>query len=123
MESSGAEQGDQPNADDLADLFARILRRWHDVRPGSRESFIAHLRSLTRWEEGRGEPPDVEIPFPKTIWIAVAVCDVGCGRIELIVDGSTQECQHCGSIMFRTSVREYHLTQRSRRANSVDANR
>ncbi len=60
------------------------------------------------------EYPDVapeEVTFPDTIHVAFAVCTKQCGTREFIVDGSTQRCQHCGALMFRTEVAEYNLEQ------------
>lgn len=54
-------------------------------------------------------PADSKQEFPKEISIALAVCTEKCGTSEFIVDGSTQVCQHCGSLMFRTQVRRYRL--------------
>jgi hypothetical protein len=51
--------------------------------------------------------PDVVAEFPETVPIAYAVCHSDCGTKQLIVDGSTQECQRCGRLMFRTEVKEY----------------
>jgi hypothetical protein len=51
--------------------------------------------------------PEVTANFPKAIHIAYAVCHPDCGTEELIVDGSTQLCQRCGRLMFRTEVKEY----------------
>lgn len=48
--------------------------------------------------------------FPEEISIALAVCTENCATVEFIVDGSTQVCQHCGSLMFRTQVKKYRLT-------------
>lgn len=48
---------------------------------------------------------DCEMQFPEEISIALAVCTRNCGTTEFIVDGSTQVCQHCGSLMFRTQVK------------------
>lgn len=51
--------------------------------------------------------------FPEEISIALAVCTKKCGTVEWIVDGSTQVCQHCGSLMYRTEVKKYRLTDES----------
>ncbi len=74
------------------------------------ESFLAHLRSLSRWSTepmDYPEPSDGDIRFPERVFISYAVCHPECGRREFIVDGSTQRCQRCGSTMFRTEVEEY----------------
>ncbi len=51
--------------------------------------------------------PKVIPDFPKTLYVAYAVCHADCGVKELIVDGSTQECQRCGRLMFRSETQEY----------------
>lgn len=51
--------------------------------------------------------------FPEEFDIALAVCTENCGTVEFIVDGSTQVCQHCGSLMFRTEVKKYRLIAES----------
>jgi len=56
------------------------------------------------------EYPEVSnVDFPKDIYIAYAVCGNKCGCREFIVDGSTQVCQYCGKLMFRTEVRKYSI--------------
>ncbi len=58
------------------------------------------------------EYPDVpkgSVEFPDRIHIAYAVCRNDCGAREFIVDGSTQRCQRCGNLMFRTDVAEYEF--------------
>ncbi len=52
-------------------------------------------------------PNDVDPMFPESIHVAYAVCHPHCGVREFIVDGSTQECQHCGGHLFRTATHEY----------------
>ena len=47
------------------------------------------------------------VKFPESIDIAYAVCSKECGNIEFIVDGSSQVCQYCGKLMFRTIVKKY----------------
>ena len=75
-----------------------------------RESFIAHLRSLGRWEADAADYPDPGVvSFPERLHVAYAVCHPECGAREFIVDGSTQKCQKCGGLMFRTDVAEYRL--------------
>jgi hypothetical protein len=101
--------GTSPDEDqELSELFSRIADRFRELRNGgSRQSLLAHIRSLTRWEQEPNDYGDVQIAFPERIAIAVAVCHPECGRAELIVDGSTQECQRCGGLMFRTEITEY----------------
>lgn len=56
--------------------------------------------------------PEVkEVSFPKELQIAYAVCSEECGRREFIVDGSSQVCQRCGKLMFRTEVRLYKFEE------------
>ncbi len=56
------------------------------------------------------EYPDVgAVDFPQEIYIAFAVCGKRCGVNEFIVDGSTQVCNYCGRLKFRTEVRRYVL--------------
>lgn len=60
------------------------------------------------------EVEEVDVNFPRDIGIAYAVCGNSCGRSEFIVDGSTQVCQYCGRLMFRTEVRMYVLAPKSK---------
>ncbi len=53
----------------------------------------------------------MSISFPKTIHISLAVCSKQCGNVEFIVDGSSQVCQHCGRLMFRTYTKEYRVKE------------
>ena len=101
-------------SDQLDELFEAIRHRYAELGPQShrRESFLAHLRSLTRWESESDDYPDPGVVlFPERLHVAYAVCNAECGTREFIVDGSTQECQHCGSLMFRTKPAEYELMQ------------
>jgi hypothetical protein len=93
----------------LEALFSQIKARFEQIRNGSSqmESFLLHLRALGQWQQEPMDYPEVTAHFPKTIHIAYAVCHPDCGAMELIVDGSTQECQWCGRSMFRTAVQEY----------------
>jgi hypothetical protein len=60
----------------------------------------------------QSEYPGVEAAtFPPEIHIAYAVCGRECGNREFIVDGSTQVCQSCGKLMFRTVVQKYSLSR------------
>lgn len=61
--------------------------------------------------------------FPKEINIALAVCTKNCGTVEFIVDGSTQVCQHCGSLMFRTENKKYRLMDKDEVVNETDNKR
>lgn len=50
-----------------------------------------------------------KIDFPKSLPIAYAVCADRCGNRQFIVDGSTQVCEYCGRLMFRTLTQTYSL--------------
>ncbi len=95
-------------------LLNSIRRRYEAVTESYsdsiQEAFISHLESLTRWYDEPQDYPDVkDIPFPEKISVAYAVCHPECGVKQFIVDGGTQECQRCGSLMFRTEVKKYKL--------------
>jgi hypothetical protein len=68
----------------------------------------------TEWEQyDLDEYPIVEnVEFPKEIYIAYCVCGKSCGDNGFIVDGSSQVCQHCGKLNFRTEVKKYILSER-----------
>lgn len=95
--------------EDIDHLLARIKDRYEQIKdhPCRRESFLLHLESLDHWENAPMDYPDVTPEFPETVHVAYAVCHPKCGTRELIIDGSTQECQHCGSNMFRISSELY----------------
>ena len=95
--------------DGLDALISRIKKRYSELQavPSKRERFVAHLRSLGHWEQGSMDYPDVIPIFPEKVCVAFAVCHPDCGTQELIVDGSTQECQHCGQLMFRVETQDY----------------
>lgn len=59
------------------------------------------------------------IKFPESIPIAFAVCAMECGNRQFIVDGSTQICDRCGGIMFRTLVRNYDLVHARRKPKTT----
>lgn len=102
-------------AEEIENLLDAIRSRFTNLGPSScrRESFLAHLRSLVRWESDGGVYPDPgEVTFPEKIHVAYAVCNSDCGVREFIVDGSTQECQKCGDLMFRTDVAEYEFLKK-----------
>ena len=100
--------------DDPQPLFDKIHHKLKSLPEGScdHQEFLAHIRSLAQWHE---EPMDYlqdhHVEFPESLDIASAVCHPGCGTSELIVDGSTQECQRCGVTMFRTETAEYRLVK------------
>jgi hypothetical protein len=101
--------------DEVENLLEAIRQRFANLGPQKcrRESFLAHLRSLGRWEADGGNYPDPgEVTFPEKIHISFAVCNEDCGVREFIVDGSTQECQKCGDLMFRTDVAEYQFLKK-----------
>ena len=94
---------------ELETTISQIRARYAKIRKDSPrvESFLLHLRSLGQWEQEHMDYPTVTANFPKAVHIAYAVCHPDCGTKQLIVDESTQECQRCGRLMFRTAVQEY----------------
>jgi len=102
-------------SEQIENLFDAIRSRFESLGPQKcrSESFLAHLRSLGRWEADGGNYPDPgDVAFPEKIHISFAVCNAECGVGEFIVDGSTQECQKCGDLMFRTDVAEYQFLKK-----------
>ena len=97
-------------SDDFDTLLAAVRARHERFGPDdeSKRRLRDHLRNLARLDE---EPLDydeeVTAAFPGRISVAFAVCHPECGRREFIVDGSTQACQRCGGLMFRTEARWY----------------
>ncbi|BBL71813.1 hypothetical protein [Methylogaea oryzae] len=90
-------------------LIAQIKTRHAELRVGSAryDSFMAHLQSLGSWEQEAMNYPDETPDFPENIYLAYAVCHTDCGVKQVIVDGSTQECQRCGRLMFRIATKKY----------------
>ncbi len=97
--------------EEIDDILARVRQRFFELadKPQYAEPFLAHLRTMSRpILEPTAVPTHSPIRFPKQVHIAFAVCQCGCK--EFIVDGSTQECQYCGDLMFRTETAEYSRT-------------
>ena len=94
---------------DLDALIFHIKERYDELKviSSKRERFVDHLRSLGHWEQDPMDYPNVTPNFPETVRVAFAVCHPDCGTQELIVDGSTQECQRCGQLMFRAATQDY----------------
>jgi hypothetical protein len=94
-------------------LLSHIKDRYEQIKhhPSKRERLLLHLESLSHWENEPMDYPDVTPEFPETVYVAYAVCRPNCGARELIIDGSTQECQRCGSSMFRVSTRQYEIAK------------
>jgi hypothetical protein len=93
----------------LDSIFGELAEFYSGLTPGSDEekSFLAHLNALAKPAEyPKDYPENLTRPFPEEIEIAFAGCR--CCHAEFIVDGSTQECQHCGSLMFRYETAPYH---------------
>lgn len=105
-------------ASDFEELLSALRKRYERLGPSPSEhaDFLAHVESLARWHE---EPLDyVEGPrplFPPLLPVAFAVCHPKCGAREFIVEGSTQECDHCGGSLFRMSSAEYRLVRKASR--------
>jgi hypothetical protein len=105
---------------DIELLLDSVRKRWNDLAgaPEYRESLCLHLQSLGR--DLTAEACDSGgVTFPSRLSIAFAICK--CGVKEFIVDGSTQECQNCGSLMFRTDVADYQLLQSPAKAEEEPA--
>jgi hypothetical protein len=98
-----------------AALKARFERLKATSESSSREaSFVAHVQSLAKWqEEATDDYPNIDEEFPQSIWLAFAVCLPECGGREFIVDGGSQECQHCGRLMFRRESKLYEIAGRA----------
>jgi hypothetical protein len=93
---------------ELDQLLSELRHRYRGLRTSQhRQSFMMHLRSLAWFNEEPMDYPDVTPHFPDAVHVAYAVCHPSCGTRELIIDGSTQECQNCGSLMFRVKTQEY----------------
>jgi hypothetical protein len=109
----------QPSLDRDFDKLISLLRARYDrLGPSSseREAFLAHVQSLARWHEEPSDYPRAQAPrFLESLHVAYAVCHPECGAREFIVDGSTQECSHCGGSMFRSDTAEYRLAGSPRR--------
>jgi hypothetical protein len=101
-------------------LLASIRTRYSELLSGSDlrlRRFLNHIENLGLWEaEGL---PDASmkavaasVTFPDSLPIAFATCHPECGATEFIVDGSTQECQRCGRLLFRHRVEEYAIAKR-----------
>lgn len=108
-------ENEKKASEEIENLINDIRSRFESFGPQKcrRESFLAHLRSLGHWESDGGTYPDPgEVAFPEKIHISFAVCKQECGVREFIVDGSTQECQSCGDLMFRTDVAEYQFLKK-----------
>jgi hypothetical protein len=100
--------------EELESTLNEIKKRFADFSEGSddQKDFLAHLHSMARWNKEPMDYPEVDnVSFPKDISIAHAICHPECGVQEFIVDGSTQQCQGCGGLMFRGEVRKYRLIE------------
>ncbi|MBK1869986.1 hypothetical protein [Taklimakanibacter albus] len=99
------------NNEEIEHLLSRIKDRYAQIKhdESRRERFLLHLESLGRWENEPMDYPDVTPEFPETVYVAYAVCHPNCGTRDLIIDGGTQECQRCGSSMFRLSAKLYGI--------------
>ncbi len=100
---------------DIDELLEGVKKRYFEVASEFaevyRESLVAHVKSLASWyKPSKQPPPEIPARFPSTIAVAYAVCHLGCETKEFIVDGSTQECQYCGSLMYRMETAEYKIT-------------
>lgn len=71
------------------------------------ERMVLHLESISQWNIQDRNYVEPNRGFPNNIYVAIAVCHKSCGDVQLLVDGSTQECDNCGRLMYRTETREY----------------
>ena len=93
--------------DDINELLNQVREKYSALDSEKRrDSVLRHLRSIASLDEGFAEPVGVKVPkFPNRLPVAYATCECGVG--EFIVEGSTQECQHCGRLMFRHQTEWY----------------
>lgn len=97
--------------EDIETLLGALRERYDQLQaaPQYLRPFVAHLQSLGRDQLDAVIPADAgPAKFPERLHIAFVICP--CGVREFTVDGSTQECQSCGSLMFRTETVEYERT-------------
>jgi hypothetical protein len=88
------------------------LRRAVDLCPDNETYQDFLLETLATWEADSEDYPDPgAVSVPECLSVAYAVFHPECGCREFIVDGSTQECQRCGSMLFRTVVASYRLSE------------
>ncbi len=94
---------------DLEKLFSAIEQRYLRLGDNTekRKAFLDHLSSLGTWEEDVQDYPKLSCNFPEAIDVAFAVCHPTCATREFIVEGSTQECQRCGALLFRQETMKY----------------
>ena len=103
---------------DIDQLVADIRKRYDELTSSDYneriiESFKMHAASLAKWYNEPMDYPEIsDIDFPESVYIAYAVCHPECGAREFIVDGSTQQCQHCGASLFRTEVAQYKFIKK-----------
>ena len=71
------------------------------------EGFLLHMKSLARYYDEPMDYEELECIYPENLSIAFAVCHPDCASCQFIVEGGTQECQYCGSHMFRLSSAKY----------------
>ena len=96
-------------------LLASIRNRYAELQGGSPsriENFLRHVENLSIWEADATIDATLEgeaalAPFPLTLFVAFATCRADCGVAEFIVEGSTQECQRCGRLLFRHKSQKY----------------
>lgn len=100
--------------DEILGLIKKKMQLLPDNSCDKRE-YLDHLRALAYWNEEPMDYPEAsKVVFPERIAIAHAVCHPDCGAVEFIVDGSSQECEHCGRHLFRTETAEYELVQKEK---------
>jgi hypothetical protein len=113
--------------DELETLLREVRARYEHIRknaPGTEEGFLEHLRSVARYHKPRSYPDVARVEFPPEVPITFAVCQPTCGNRQFIVEGGPQECDCCGSLMFRaTRPVTYRKVARPRRLRKSTGNR
>ena len=95
--------------EDLEAAMETAIRKRYGPDEDGKKRLRDHLRHLTyHHEDGPMDYIDPgPIEFPDRLPVAFAVCHPECGRAEFVVEGSTQECQSCGGLMFRKETAWY----------------
>ena len=98
------------NQIDWNKILEDIKIRYSELQSSERKDrFLSHFINLSEWEKQQHYNFEEGIKFPESVFVWLAVCAPECGERNFIVDGSTQECQHCGRLMYRVEGRDYLL--------------
>jgi len=96
--------------EDIENLINKIRVKYATLPAGScaERDYLAHIKSIAiDGYSASNYPTHNIIEFPNKLIVSYAVCSIECGIKEYIIEGSTQECQHCGGLMYRTNTAEY----------------